>query len=350
MRHVPHHAAPGPGRRAGAMILAALALAAAGCGGDRNLPSVGSYSDVLLISETGKSSPQVREFVQALAHPIRYVFEDENEFNVFHLDVDGITGNTDARNIVFLVRIDEPGALRNRVTRELGRDYLARTREEGHLLLYKQDFYARDQDVYYLLMANRAEQEYVLARLAPTLCQRLRDSTRERYRRYLLRDRENKGGGKYLWQNYGFTLRFPADYHLLQERRDLRAIELHRTDPSRGIAVFWRNEVKDAPGLADSTALLDWRAEVADTLYSGDTMLREETVITKATLGEHDAIRAQGVWQNERDMTGGVFITYFIHDTRLERLLAVDLIVYAPGLAKHPYVRELEALASTLRF
>ena len=350
MRHASGSAALRRGRRAGAALLAAVVLAAPGCGGDRNLPSVGSYSDVLLISETGKSSPQVREFVQGLAHPIHYVFEDENEFNVFHLDAEGIEGNTDARNIVFLVRIDEPGSLRNRVTRELGRDYLARTREEGHLLLYKQDFYARDQDVYYLLMANRAEQEYVLARLAPTLRQRLRDSTRERYRHYLLRDRENKGGGKYLWQNYSFTLRFPADYHLLQERRDLRAIELHRTDPSRGIAVFWRNEVTEAPSLADSSALLAWRAEVVDTLYHGDTMLEGESVFAKIVLGEHDALRVQGVWQNERDMTGGVFITYFVHDTRLQRLLAVDLIVYAPGLAKHPYVRELEALASTFRF
>jgi hypothetical protein len=43
-------------------------------------------------------------------------------------------------------------------------------------------------------------------------------------------------------------------------------------------------------------------------------------------------------------------VTYFFVDTHRHRLLALDLLLYAPGMGKHPFMRELEALATTFRF
>ena len=102
------------------------------------------------------------------------------------------------------------------------------------------------------------------------------------------------------------------------------------------------------PALSDSVDLVAFRAGVVDTLYGGDRILAGATSFRADKLGGSEAIRMQGIWQNEDDMTGGPFITYFVHDDKRQRLLAVDLLLYAPGLDKHPYMRELEALASTL--
>ena len=333
-----------------ALGLLPLLFFGGGCSEKRVIPAVGPYSDVWLFTETGRANPLLRGFVDALSHPITYILEPENEFDVYLRDGDQFTGNRDRKNLVLLARTDRVGGLLDRVSRFLGGDILARVRREGHLILYKRDLFARDQDVYIILMNGRAEEEYVLTRLAGTLRTRLRESTQERFRGYLLRDRENKGGGKYLMQEYGFTLRFPSEYHLLQERPEIGAVELHRKDPSRAIGVFWRNGVASAPTLADSLGLLAFRAGKVDSLYDGDTILPEGIRFDAAELGGHEAIRMQGIWQNEAQQTGGAFVTYFLHDDRRRRLVALDLLLFAPGMSKHPFMRELEALATTIRF
>jgi hypothetical protein len=332
---------------AAAILLLALFLG--GCGEQRLIPAVGPYSDIYLFTETGRFDPALRNFTAQLSHTIRYTFEDENEFNVFLREGKNLAGNRDRKNILVFLRTDREGSLRSSVRKMLGREIFERARSQGHLVLYREDLWARGQDVYFVLMDNSEEEDYVLARMAPTLRRRFRDSTLERYRHFLLTGRENKGGSKYLWRKYNFSVRYPKEYVLLQERADLQAIELHRKDPSRGIAVYWMNDMERAPTLADSTFLMAFRAGVTDTLY-GDTILAGASHFTDDLVGEREVIRHQGVWQNEEDLTGGPFVTYYFYDESRRRMLALDLLLYAPGLEKHPYMRELEALATTFQF
>ena len=329
------------------MLLLALLLLG-GCE-QRVVPAVGSYSDVYVFTETGRYDPLLREFAQSITHPIRYAFEEENEFNVFLREASLLSGNRDRKNIVLVMRTDRAGSLLSQARDLLGEGILERAREEGHLVLRREDLFARGQDVYFVLMQGRAEEEYVLQRLGPKIRGMLRESTQRRYRDFLLKGRENRGGAQYLWRQYGFTIRYPKEYHLLQERADLQAVELHRTDPSRSLGIFWMGDVRGAPSLADSLSLLAFRARVGERLY-GDTILGGDYRFEESQLGVHPAILMRGIWQNEEDVTGGPFLTYFVYDVSRHRLWAVDLLLYAPGLEKHPYMRELEALGSTFHF
>ncbi len=338
------------GRRLLLPIVMLSALLLLDCSENRMIPAVGPYSDVWFFTEQGIQSEPVREFVEMLTNPIPYAFEDENEFDVFVRNHEQFRGNRDRKNLVLYTRVDQRGGMLSQMQRMLGKDILARVRRERKLVLYRNDLFARDQDVYFLLAADAEAEKEILGRMGATLRQRMRESTRDRYRDYLLRNRENKGGGKYLQRRYGFTLRFPGEYHLLQERPDLGAIELHRGEPSRALGVFWTKEFDGVPSMADSTDLMAFRLQVVDSLYNGDYMLPEDNRFSEAEVAGRPAVRVQGIWQNERDMTGGPFVTYFMHDKARDRLIAIDLLIYAPGQAKHPYMRELEALASTLRF
>lgn len=336
--------------RATGPLLLPLFLLALGCGEKKLVPAVGPYSDVFLFTEQGLRSELLGGFIETLTHPVQYVFEEENEFDVFLRDQAQFPQNRDRKNILLYVRVDQRGGLLAQVQKILGKDALERARREGHVVYYKEDVFARDQDVYFMLAGNPEGEEVLLSHMAAALRDRLRDSTRARLRDYLLRGRENKGGAKYLLQRYGFSLRFPSEYHLLQERPELGAIEIHCEAPSRVIGVFWDKDFGGAPTLADSLRLLAFRGDVADSLYGGDYLLAGSYSFSAVEQVGRPAVRLQGVWQNERDMTGGAFVTYFFWDERRQRLLALDLLLYAPGLAKHPYMRELEALGSTFSF
>jgi len=335
--------------RAGTLLILAALMALAGCSEKRLVPAVGPYSDIYVFTETGRYDEALRAFGEQLSHPLHYAFDEENEFNVFLREGKTLKGNQDRKNILVLARVDREGDLRSAVRTILGREIFEKARSEGHLVLYREDLWARGQDVYFVLMDGHEQEEYVLARMAPTLRRRFRQSTLERYRSYLLEARENKGGSKYLWQKYGFSLRYPKEYHLLQERPDLGALELHRKDPSRVISVFWMSGMERRPTMADSLFLMSYRAGMVDTLW-GDTMLAGEGGFQESELAGKPAIRQTGTWQNERDMTGGPFACYYLYDETRKRMLAVDLSLYAPGLEKHPYMRELEALATTFRY
>jgi hypothetical protein len=331
------------------LLLCAL-VTLIGCGEHRSIPAVGPYSDVWFFSEQGLHSDAIRSFVETLSRPIHYAFDEENEFDVYVRDYAQLPGNRDRKNIILYSRIDQRGGMLTQMQRMLGKDVLARVRRERQLVLYREDLFARDQDVYFLLAADADAEETILGRMGASIRKRMRESTRDRYRDFLLRNRENRGGTKYLLRRYGFSLRYPGEYHLLQERPDLGAIELHRKEPSRVMGVFWTPDFEEAPSLADSTELMAWRHGVVDSLYHGDYVLSDDNAFTEAEIAGRPAVRVKGIWQNERDMTGGPFVTYFVRDEARGRLLALDLLIYAPGQAKHPYMRELEALASTFRF
>ncbi|MDP6418288.1 MAG: DUF4837 family protein [Candidatus Krumholzibacteria bacterium] len=332
-----------------AVFFAFALLLIASCSDRKMVPAIGPYSDLFVFTEDGRYYPGLRPFMEALSHPITYVFEEENEFDVYLLEEGSLSGNLDRKNLLFLVRIDRHGGLRSRALQIVGKEHFRKAREKGYLVLHREDLYARGQDVYLVLMDGPQTEEEVLSQAGPVLRRRFRESSRKRYRDYLLSGRENRGGGKYLWKRHGFLLRYPKEYRLLQEEPALGALELHRKDPSRVLGVFWLNGVSEMPALRDSTSLLAFRARIVERLY-GDSILGGEYLFEPSELGPYPALRLSGVWQNEEDMTGGPFVTYFLQDGKRERLLAVDLVLYAPGLNKHPYMRELEALASSFRF
>jgi len=57
----------------------------------------------------------------------------------------------------------------------------------------------------------------------------------------------------------------------------------------------------------------------------------------------------RGLWKLEKGFKGGPFINISIPDKNRNRIVTVDAFVYAPGLNKRNYVRELEAILNTFK-
>jgi hypothetical protein len=57
----------------------------------------------------------------------------------------------------------------------------------------------------------------------------------------------------------------------------------------------------------------------------------------------------RGLWKLENGFMGGPFINISLLDENMNRVVTIDAFVYAPGLDKRNYVRELEAILSTFK-
>jgi hypothetical protein len=68
---------------------------------------------------------------------------------------------------------------------------------------------------------------------------------------------------------------------------------------------------------------------------------------------EWEALRVTGLWQNQTAQAGfaagGPFRTYCFFDPGTKRLYMVDIAVFAPGMSKEPYLRQLDIIAHTFR-
>jgi hypothetical protein len=138
-------------------------------------------------------------------------------------------------------------------------------------------------------------------------------------------------------------------YRLLSEKSQPPGIELLRDGPARLLGIYWLDWNRELT-LADSTALYDARAKYVWERYDGDVMDSTRVEFKKDRLGEYPAIRMEGYWSNTHALAGGYYKTWFVYEERDRLLWAIDILVFAPGLPKHPHFRELQALAETFRY
>lgn len=62
------------------------------------------------------------------------------------------------------------------------------------------------------------------------------------------------------------------------------------------------------------------------------------------------ALQLNGLWKVEGDFMGGVFVSYTFYNEKLNRVITVEGNVFAPQFSKRDYIRELQAIISTLKY
>jgi hypothetical protein len=172
-------------------------------------------------------------------------------------------------------------------------------------------------------------------------------SSRDRILRRNLYDGLNTALMDAYWDRYGFMLEIPREYNQNQlEPKGYAGLELMRTGPSRGISIGWRET--DDPDLlmADRDALLEMRVEMGERLHS-EEIVPSSFHWSEAELAGVHGLKLEGAWTSKDFTGGGAFWCYFIPDRRGNRLICLDILVYAPGMDKMDFFRRMNAVAST---
>jgi hypothetical protein len=78
-----------------------------------------------------------------------------------------------------------------------------------------------------------------------------------------------------------------------------------------------------------------------------EELVAESLVWSEEQLGISMAVKLAGAWNSNAFAGGGPFESYFLADPEGKRVFCVDLLVFAPGMEKMAFFRQLRATAAT---
>ena len=328
------------------LVLAILA-GSIGCI-ETDIPPAGSYSEVLIVTEEGRTGLLARDLRVQLARRLNYFISEEVQFKIQDIRASDLTAKPYFKNIVLCGVASPLTHVGSRIVSLLGPDVVAKARAGEANIFRKEDLPGAGQVTIIITGATEEMILDVLRERGDEVNSVLEQSCRTRLRNYLLGDSDSYLT-RQLYQKYGFKIQVPALYTLLSDEPDPPGVELLRDGPSRVLGIFWL-DWQETPDVKQGHELFNIRKDYVYQRYDGDLMDSTRVRFSYDRLGDYPVVRMEGYWSNSRSLAGGYYKTYFVHDKKEGLLWAVDLVVYAPGLPKHPHFRELLALAETFRY
>jgi hypothetical protein len=318
---------------------ACLALAGLACS---QPAATGSFSDVVVVAE--REGPGLDTLAAALAAPVSYLGREEPRFLPARASAAWLREALSRKNVLLVATLGASGPLGRRVRSLLAPADRRRVEDSGAGWFLYADVYAGGQVVGVLTARREQGLDSLLARSGPELVEALEESAVVRTEREL---RRRSRPVQAFRARYGFSIALPPAYARVESPGGWsRAVELVAEDPVRVLGVFWAAGV-DSQQAASPEFLTAELRRVLGRLH-GDTLVELEA-LGPSRVGPLPSLSFRGVWQNAREAAGGPFLAHFVYDARRERLYGIHALLFAPGRAKHAYVRELRALIQSFR-
>jgi len=329
------------------LAAACAALLWAGASAQAGRP-LSSCSEVLLVSEKGTRDRAGLALAARLEKPIDYYIGEEQAFVVTSVGVSGLDSMPDARNVVICGAVTPRTDVGRYIGAIIGDDAAVRVLSERSAVYKEEDLPGPGQLTVVVTAASDSDLIACVEARGAEIVEIIESSCRDRLRRYFA-ERVDRVLARKLHDAYGFTLQVPESYEVLAEGSAPEGVQLLCEGPARLLGVSWIDWDRP-PALADSARLYAARSEHVWRAYDGDVMDSTRVTYRLARLGTYPAIEMSGYWSNTRSVAGGYYRTFFVYEPGEKLLWAVDLLVFAPGMPKHPLFRELYAIAETFRY
>ena len=330
------------------VLVAAGLLVASGC--EDQLPeSVGPNQEILVLAD-----PADWEFLEA---PLKDVFEkpihtpqEERIYRIQRGDVEQFEEYRHHRrkNLLVAAPVDAPHATAGFLRGLLDPEVLNSARAGEYSFSAKEDVWAQEQ-VFMVLTGRDRDALVDNLRMEADRIYRIVDEARDRrIRKLIYRYGERKNVTAELAETYGWSVRVPFGYRILEAYPDSGFVALAKEEPSRWLFVYWED------GVPPDRLTADWciqkRDDITRRLFDGDRIAQGEVETSQTEFAGKLAVVLQGLWENEKKWTGGPFKSYAFVDVYRNRFYFVDVGVFSPNREKEPYLRQVDLMAQTFSF
>ena len=252
-------------------------------------------------------------------------------------------------NIFFIGRLDGQDSVSLTIKSLLNKEIIDGIKSGKFFYIPKHDVWAKNQYVVFMVAPNRDEMLQRIYDIGELVYEDFEKSYYHRLRKKMFDFEKNKKLEEYLAEKYPFTVTAQLDYKLVDESEIEHYVWLRRItgNRDRSLAIKWFDN-------ADSiTITTEWMIQqrnlLAEKLYAGDVVVREETTAEQVRFQNWSALRLEGTWKNPKHMVGGPFRTIAFKDSETNRVYMIDFYVQAIGERKKVFLDQLDVIAHTFR-
>lgn len=281
--------------------------------------------------------------------------QDEPMFSIRYIYIENFTGFFKThRNIVIVTSFEDKSFAGRKLKSLFSKGSLDKINTDENLFMFvKKDIYAIDQKVLHLFSKTDAGLVKKIKLNSNKLQKIFNGVERERTIKKLFKSNERREISKKLSDQHKFKIRIPYRYKLAKNKDNFIWLRYPMQNVDRNIFITWKPYTTEEIFKPDQLVL--WRDSVCKThIYGSDdssSFMLTETLIPIHTetlnFKKKYAVESRGLWKLKNNSMGGPFISYTFVDEKLNRVYYIEGFVYAPGLDKREYIREVEAILWT---
>lgn len=324
-----------------------------GCGIDSEkgiLMAAGSYGDLAVVMSDKALRPLADRYMTGMNTEKIFVIKPETLFKPDYFGPSQWELAKGYKNSLFLVRIGDGGKVEKAARKLMSAKAWDRLKAGGGGVVRVADPWSTYQQVVVVASRDRNSLGSILKKNTEVIRDLFENSNRDRILRRNRYDGLNTAMMDAYWDRYGIFMEIPAEYSQNQlEPKGYQGLELMRSAPSRGISLSWSKVDDPAALLDDRKSLIALRVDLGEKLHNEEIM-PSSFRWSPAEIGGVACLKLEGAWTSNNFTGGGPFWCYFIPDSHRQRMVVLDLLVFAPGLDKMGYFRRMDAVAGTFSF
>ena len=250
------------------------------------------------------------------------------------------------RNVILVGLLNKDDPISEYVKKMLSPELLKKVENGEVFEIFKEDLFAFDQMGLILCAPDKEQLLSNLSNQSESIYERFEDYHFERLNRILFSSDEQYEIEEFLAREYGWTIRVPYAFQVVERSIDSNFVWIKRPDPSRSIFVF-RTKADE------SNITEDWIRDIRDSLATvyldGDSISVNDTYVMHTQYDGMPAVKMVGIWQNHQLIVGGPFRTYVFYEEKSDYIYFIDISVVAPGKRKKPFLDQLEVVARSFK-
>ncbi len=269
---------------------------------------------------------------------------------------------------VFTIKYSEPGSLGNAAIRHyiimagtldgkdqtsqqvrgmLNETLLKQVQAEKSFVFRKQNPWAKNQLLLVLVAKDQQTLKQQISENEDYLFEIMQKDSFDKTAAEMFAQLEQKKLEDKLLQKYGWTLRIQHDYIVYREDEKNNFVMLRRTSPERWLFVYWVDNAR--PDMITREWVFTTRNKIGHKYYENDTVVDSLWQVHETRLDGRWVLEVQGLWENKEKVGGGPFKSFAFYDEPSKRAYLIDIAVFAPGMRKEPFLRQLEVMARSFK-
>lgn len=318
-----------------------IVLLALGC--DTKTSSVGEFDHIIVFCDSTlykEIEPNLNQVFD------NFIYTPHSEKSFLHkwVPLNLLENYSKRRNLIFIGLLNQNDEVSEYVRKMLSPEIQDKILKGEIFEIFRENIFSYDQMGLILCAANKQEFISNLSLQGDNIYKKFERYHFKRLNTIQFDSGEQFDIEEFLINEYGWKVRVPYSYQVVERSVDSNFVWIKRSEPSRSIFVY---RAKGAKSKINEKWIIEVRDSLATAYFEGDSISVEDTYIIDTELNGISATKLVGIWQNHQQIIGGPFRTYVFTDDSTNYIYFVDISVVAPGKRKKPFLDQLEVIANT---